>query len=110
AATLDAHAEAVKQAAMADRLIVSKTDLVGDPAALAALADRLAALNPRAPQIDAQKPWRVADLFDAGLWTAEGRLPDVARWLDAAAAEADHVCGPDCVHIRLKRHGDLVAL
>jgi G3E family GTPase len=105
AATLDAHAEAVKQAAVADRLVISKTDLAPDDGRLAALVDRLRELNPRAPLIDAQKPWRVADLLDAGLWRPEARIPDVARWLDAAAAEADHVCGPDCAHVRLFRHG-----
>jgi G3E family GTPase len=94
AATLDNHAEAVKQAAVADRLILTKSDLVADPMALAPLVDRLQALNPRAPVIDAQKPWRVADLLDAGLWRADGKTPDVARWLDAAALD-----------IGLKTHG-----
>jgi G3E family GTPase len=47
-ATLDWSAEARKQAILADRLIVSKTDLA-DAVALARLTERLAALNPRAP-------------------------------------------------------------
>src|SRR6476661_3090455 len=34
AATLDGHEEAVKQVAMADRLVLTKTDLAGDGAAL----------------------------------------------------------------------------
>ena len=51
-ATLDAHEEAVKQAAVADRLVLTKTDLI--PAAereatLAPLRARLEALNPGAP-------------------------------------------------------------
>ncbi len=48
--TLDRQPEAVKQAAIADRLIVTKADLA-EPGALAALTARLAALNPRAPQL-----------------------------------------------------------
>jgi len=54
-ATLDAHAEAVKQAAMADRIVLTKTDLVGEPRApaLATLMRRLRALNPAAPILDA---------------------------------------------------------
>jgi G3E family GTPase len=36
AATLDAHAEAVKQVAVADRLVLTKTDLIRPPADLAA--------------------------------------------------------------------------
>ena len=44
-ATLDGHQEAVKQAAMADRIVVTKTDLSAD---VAALEERLRALNPGA--------------------------------------------------------------
>src|SRR5215475_2041986 len=46
-ATLDWSAEARKQVILADRLVVTKTDLV-DPATLQNLTARLAALNPRA--------------------------------------------------------------
>jgi G3E family GTPase len=46
-ATLEHHAEAVQQVAMADRLLLTKPDL----AAGAGLRDRLAALNPGAPVI-----------------------------------------------------------
>ena len=49
AATLDAHPESVKQAALADRIVVTKTDL-SDPAA-SGLAERLRTLNPTAPQL-----------------------------------------------------------
>src|ERR1043166_5386705 len=49
AGTLDRQIEAVKQAAVADRLIITKTDLA-DPAAVQSVAARLAALRPRAPQ------------------------------------------------------------
>jgi G3E family GTPase len=45
-ATLDAHPESVKQAALADRIVLTKTDLA-DPSAL---AQRLRRLNPSAPQ------------------------------------------------------------
>src|SRR5919202_3343489 len=48
--TLDRQPEAVKQAAVADRLILTKTDLA-EPGALAALTARLPRLNPRAPQL-----------------------------------------------------------
>jgi G3E family GTPase len=51
-ATLDSHIEAVKQAAMADRIVVTKTDLGGD---LVALEARLRALNPGAPILRAVK-------------------------------------------------------
>ncbi|PVH29211.1 CobW family GTP-binding protein [Pararhodobacter oceanensis] len=48
-ATLDRHFEAVQQIAMADRIILTKTDLVS-PEERAAFEARLAALNPGAPQ------------------------------------------------------------
>lgn len=51
AATLDRHREATKQAAMADLLLLTKTDLAA-PAATAALLARLRCLNPGARQVD----------------------------------------------------------
>src|SRR3954451_1560671 len=47
-ATLDAHEEAVRQAAVADRLVITKADLLVDGASFAALEERLRALNPGA--------------------------------------------------------------
>src|SRR5207247_10135974 len=50
-ATLDAHAEAVKQAAVADRLVLTKLDLLSGREgedALHSLIGRLRALNPAA--------------------------------------------------------------
>jgi G3E family GTPase len=51
AATLDAHPESVKQAALADCIVVTKSDLA-DPAANG-LAERLHALNAAAPKLTA---------------------------------------------------------
>ena len=51
AATLAAHPESVKQAALADCIVLTKTDLA-DPAANG-LAERLQALNPGAPKVAA---------------------------------------------------------
>ena len=52
AATLDQHMESVKQVAVADRLVLTKTDLLDTPERRAAndeLLARLRALNPAAP-------------------------------------------------------------
>ncbi|HSI41411.1 MAG TPA: GTP-binding protein [Xanthobacteraceae bacterium] len=94
AATLDAHPEAVRQAAMADRLVLTKTDLVDTPerrAELERLRVRLAALAPGAPLLDAAAGEATpAALLGAGLFDPATKVPDVARWLaeeKIAAAE-----------------------
>ena len=89
AATLDAHEEAVKQAAMADRLVLTKTDLPGADAD--ALRARLKRLNPTAHVLDAAKGEAVAAaLMNAGLYDPSGKIPDVSRWLaEEAVAAAD---------------------
>src|SRR5215216_6076254 len=66
AATLDAHLEAVKQVAVADRIVLTKTDLVDSPErrdAATRLRTRLAALNPAAPVIEAANA-SVSQLID----------------------------------------------
>ncbi len=89
--TLDAQEEAVKQAAVADRILLTKTDLVEGEAALRALEERLHAINPAAPILrvanGAIEPGR---LFDAGLYDPESKSPDVARWLAEEAYAQDH--------------------
>jgi G3E family GTPase len=84
-ATLDAHAEAVKQAAVADRIVLTKTDMLDGPERTAAgerLRRRLAVLNPAAPVLDAARGEAAADrLLDCGLYDPAGKIPDVARWL-----------------------------
>lgn len=83
--TLAQHAESVKQVAVADRLVLTKTDLVDAPSV--ALLDRLAALNPSAPVLPATLgEIDPACLFDAGAWDASGKSPDVRVWL----AEGTH--------------------
>ncbi len=89
-AHLDRQPESVKQAAVADRLLITKTDLA--PAAgIAALRRRLERLNPAAPLIESD-PARpldpelllAADLFDAGAKSAE-----VRHWLAAELQPSD---------------------
>jgi len=88
-ATLDAHPEAVKQAAMADRLVLSKTDLAV-PAATQALIARLRALNPAAAILDTANGEATPDrLLVCGLYDPARKIPDVRKWLaEEAYAEA----------------------
>ena len=86
AATLDAHEEAVKQAAVADRLVLTKTDMAGGAEAGAALRRRLQALNPAAPILEAARGEATAErLLDCGLYDPKTKIADVARWLAAEA-------------------------
>jgi G3E family GTPase len=90
AGTLDRQPEAVKQAAVADRLIVTKSDLA-EPAALAALETRLNALNPGAPLLRVEHG--VVDpsaLFGLGLFDPQTKSIEVQRWLQDEAVAAKH--------------------
>jgi G3E family GTPase len=78
----DTHFESVKQAAVADRIVISKTDLVGD-GELDSLLARLAEINPSAEIHRAVMGGiEPAKLFGAG--TAD---KDLSRWLVAGARE-----------------------
>jgi G3E family GTPase len=91
ATTLDTHVEAVKQVAVADRIVLAKTDLVADPDTLAALKARLTSLNPSAPILDASAPEAgYASLFECGLYNPETKTADVRRWLGEEAEHAHH--------------------
>ena len=88
-ATLDRQPEAVKQAAMADRLVLTKADLA-DFTAIEVLRARLAALNPGAPILPAaQGVIDSALILEAGLFNGRTKIPAVAEWLrDEAVAAA----------------------
>jgi G3E family GTPase len=87
AATLDAQEEARRQAAVADRLVVSKTDLA-TPEALATLKSRLRALNPIAPILEAVAgAISPVALLAAGPFDPAAKAPDVAAWIGTARQE-----------------------
>lgn len=87
--TLDNHEEARKQAAVADRLIVSKRSMAG---ATAELEQRLRTLNPRAAMVDADSAEAgSAAVLVNGLYDPATKIADVGRWLrDEDAHEAHH--------------------
>ena len=96
---LDTMQEALKQTALADRLVITKSDLA-DEAAIGALEARLRELNPNAPikravngEID------LAFLIDVGLTNARSRLEEVERWMGAEAHDE---------HGHVHRHDPLV--
>lgn len=115
AATLDTQDEARRQAAVADRLVISKTDLAA-PDALAALTSRLRALNPVAPILPAVAgAIAPAAILAAGPFDPAAKSPDIAAWIGAArqdGAQGHHHHGHDHHghhhhhHHDPNRHGD----
>jgi G3E family GTPase len=100
--TLDAQPEAVKQVAVADRIVLTKSDLVDTPARRAAkdrLTARIRALNPAAPILDAAAgDATAARLLNCGLYDPAQKIPDVKRWLAEEAhtdAHAHHAHSHD---------------
>jgi len=119
--TLENHEEARKQAAVADRLVFTKTDLIETDAekrSFEALKDWLSDLNPGALRLDARSGEATPDrLFNAGLYDPETKIPDVAAWLNAEAYEDSghhhhhHGHGHDHGHDHshdVNRHGDAI--
>ena len=108
AATLDEHMESVKQVAVADRIVLTKTDLLTTAQGRRdreALASRLRMLNPAAPVLDAAANEATPErLLACGLFDPRRKHPDVGRWLAAEAyADADHRH-----HHDVNRHDDRV--
>jgi G3E family GTPase len=103
---LDRFPEARRQAGVADVILLSKTDLARDPASrrdLAALRERLAAMNPNARVLDAAEA-RAAELFGLAGFDPAAKAPDVAAWLRFRDDDAHgHAHGHR--HDR-NRHGD----
>src|SRR5262249_48910967 len=88
--TLDRQPEAVKQAAVADRLLLTKTDLA-DPGARRRIETRLKSLNPSATIVlVAHGAVEPAVLFNIGFYDPATKSVDVRRWLRAESFEAEH--------------------
>jgi G3E family GTPase len=85
AAQLEEHEEAVKQAAVADRIALTKTDLA-PPETVEAMRARLHRLNPGAEIFDAPHGrLEPARLTDIGVFDPATKGADVARWLHEEA-------------------------
>ncbi|WP_454747868.1 CobW family GTP-binding protein [Ciceribacter selenitireducens] len=102
--TLDTYPEAVRQVAVADRLILTKAGLA-ETGARSALVERMRMLNPRAEFTDGDRPEAgSAAILANGLYDPTSKIPDVNRWLkDEAPADQqghphhhDHDHGDHC--------------
>jgi G3E family GTPase len=111
AAQLSRQFESVKQAAVADLLVLTKTDLA-EPEAVAKLVRKLGRLNPSAARVEAVSGRLEADrILGLGLYDPASRAPDVRRWLRDEALRpvaADDGHGHDHGGLDRDRHGDAI--
>ncbi|MCQ4634767.1 GTP-binding protein [Shinella sp. CPCC 100929] len=105
--TLANHPEAVKQVAVADRILISKISMA-DAAAVDAVKQEIAALNPRAIVSDVNTPGLVGPaLLANGLYDPGSKIPDVRRWLHEEAHDHhDHDHDHDHDHGHDHHHHD----
>ncbi len=115
-ATLDAHPEALRQAAMADLLVFSKIDLIQsdeEKHAFTRLVGRLERINASARRLDEPNLLDADHLLGLGLYNPETKAPDVARWLNAEALATsrhgrDHESDHDHHDHDVNRHGESI--
>jgi G3E family GTPase len=87
-AHLARHAESVKQAAVADTLVISKTDLA-DAAQLEALSAELTAINPGARQLQTvQGDVNASQILECAGFDLAGRSDAARGWLNDASYAA----------------------
>lgn len=111
--TIERHFECLKQVAFADRIVITKTDMMRDPASRRDLEDlraELASLNPTATIID-RAGADLAQLFQPRLYAPKDLSADVEGWLALeqvlAAEEKRHDTAPPAATAR--RHGNGVS-
>jgi G3E family GTPase len=104
--TLNLHLEAIKQIALADAIVVTKTDLSNDVSGFQSIHEGIKALNPVAPIWDRHNGW--SDIRDLILTNAtydlRGKGEDALAWLQAEAILAADA--HDHSHSDPNRHGD----
>ena len=88
-ANLHEYAETVRQAAIADRLVITKCDLAA-PSDLTALRAALRRLNPAAPVLEAAHgDVDIARLLGEEAWHEEARSAEARGWLQVESKSAD---------------------
>ncbi len=104
AQSLDVHVEAVKQAAVADRILLTKSDLA-TPEMVDQLRRQLRGVAPSTPvSVTLNGAADVDWFFAGGTYALDGKHPDVETWLSAEAHLHPH--GDD---INRNRHGRIQA-
>ena len=105
---LNDHFESVKQAAVADRIVLTKTDSA-TPQQIDQLRTRLLALNPGADVYEAVAGEIAPEiLFDTGLYQPARKTPDVQHWLRAEAYRPLPLQGLLSARIAPHRHDERI--
>ena len=88
--TLDTHPEAVKQVAVADRLLLTKSDLASEED-IVGLQERLARINPGAQQVSiCNGQTKAATLFSLdNPFSTSRKTAEVLQWLNSEAFDAE---------------------
>lgn len=106
AATIEKHEEAFRQAAVADTLLLSKTDLAAERSD-AALRALLKQINPGARMLEASaEPEAVVQ---GGLFSLDTRSDDVRTWLDPDRYAHEHDGHDHRHHHDVNRHDKRIA-
>ncbi|MDC7785537.1 GTP-binding protein [Rhodoplanes sp. TEM] len=96
-ATLDRHSEALKQAAVADEVVITKTDLAAGPGVVETLAARVHGLNPGA-RLHVSRPDHMplpSELAATDIYDPATKGTNVLAWLNAEAYGGDDADGDD---------------
>ena len=102
--TLDLQSEAVKQAALAERIIISKIDLVEKDKELS-LETRLKAINPSIKIIKSSfGDVSISDLINLGAYDPFSKSRDVKEWLAVESMDSHHEHDHDHHHVNVNRH------
>lgn len=112
--TLDQHDEAAKQVALADVLLLTKTDLAQDPATRRDVVQdkqRLASINQGALILDRHADWSdlTALILQPGSYDLRNKSEDVIAWLDSENSHGHGHHAHDHAHHHHQdttRHGD----
>jgi G3E family GTPase len=109
ARTLLTQLEARKQAAVADRILLTKTDLATADQ-LTELRGRLRALAPATPVINVVDGGVDPDsILEVGLYDAQQKIADVGRWLRDEAAKTNGAHHHDHHHAGIEKPNGAVA-
>ena len=103
--TLDNHPEAMKQVALADVALLTKTDMSNDPATLRdieAIKQRISVINPSARILDRHSDWSDMRslLLETGTYDLRTKGEDAIAWLRAEQVQA----GDDSHHGHAHAH------